>query len=77
MPTYPAYGVNPPTTAFPEATTTNEPVASSSAPRWYVADYHHPLPATGRKVYSDFNTVFVPLLLLAAGVGVPAACFGR
>ena len=36
MPTYPAYGVDPPTTAFPEATTTSEPVASSSAPRWYV-----------------------------------------
>ena len=36
MPTYPAYGVNPPTTAFPEATTTSEPVTSSSAPRWYV-----------------------------------------
>ena len=33
MPTYPAYGVNPPTTAFPEATTTSEPVAFSSAPR--------------------------------------------
>ena len=47
MPTYRAYGVNPPTTAFPEATTTSEPVASSSAPRWYAADYHHPLPATG------------------------------
>ena len=45
MPTYPAYGVDPSTTAFPEATTTNEPVASSSAPRWYAADYHHPLPA--------------------------------
>ena len=30
MPTYPAYGVNPPTTAFREATTTSEPVASSS-----------------------------------------------
>ena len=30
----------------------------------------------GRKVYSDFNTVFfLPLLLLAAGVGFPAACF--
>ena len=43
MPTYPAYGVNPPTTAFPEATTTSEPVTSSSAPRWYAADYHHPL----------------------------------
>ena len=51
MPTYPAYGVNPPTTAFPEATTTSEPVASSSAPRWYAAHYHHPLPATG--AYAD------------------------
>ena len=50
MPTYPAYGVNPPTTAFPEATTTSEPVPSSSAPRWYPADYHHPLPATGAHV---------------------------
>ena len=50
MPTYPAYGVNQPTTAFPEATTTSEPVASSSAPRWYAADYHHPLPATGAYV---------------------------
>ena len=50
MPTYPAYGVNPPTTAFPDTTTTSEPVASSSAPRWYAADYHHPLPATGAYV---------------------------
>ena len=50
MPTYPAYGVNPPTTAFPEATTTSEPVTSGSAPRWYAADYHHPLPATGAYV---------------------------
>ena len=50
MPTYPAYGVNPPTTAFPEATTSSEPMASSSAPRWYAADYHHPLPATGAYV---------------------------
>ena len=50
MPTYPAYGVNPPTTAFPEATTASEPVSSSSAPRWYAADYHHPLPATGAYV---------------------------
>ena len=50
MPTYPAYGVNPPTTAFPEATTTSEPLASSSAPRWYAADYHHPPPATGAYV---------------------------
>ena len=49
MPTYPAYGVDPSTTAFPEATTVSEPVASNSAPRWYAADYHHhhPLPATG------------------------------
>ena len=47
MPTYPAYGLGPPTTAFPEATSASEPVASSSAPRWYAADYHHPLPATG------------------------------
>ena len=50
MPTYPAYGVNPPTTAFPETTTTSEPVASSSAPRWYATDYYHPLPATGAYV---------------------------
>ena len=50
MPTYPAYGVNPPTTAFPEATTAGEPVASSSAPQWYAADYHHPLPPTGAYV---------------------------
>ena len=49
MPTYPAYGVDTSTTAFPEATTASEPVASSSAPRWYAADYHHhhPLPDTG------------------------------
>ena len=53
MPTYPAYGVDPSTTAFPEATTASEPVASSSAPRWYVADYHHPLPATGAYVAED------------------------
>ena len=50
MPTYPAYGVDPCTTAFPEATTAGGPVASSSAPRWYAADYHHPLPATGAYV---------------------------
>ena len=30
-----------------------------------------------RKVYSVFSTVFLPLLLLAIGVGFPAACFGR
>ena len=28
-------------------------------------------------VYSGFNTVFLSLLLLAAGVGFPAACFWR
>ena len=50
MPTYPANGLNPPTTVFPEATTTSEPVTSSYAPRWYAADYHHPLPATGAYV---------------------------
>ena len=50
MPTYPAYGVDPSTTAVLEATTASEPVASSSAPRWYAADYHHPLPATGAYV---------------------------
>ena len=50
MPTYPAYGVNPSITAFLEATTTSEPVASSSAPLWYAADYHHPIPATGAYV---------------------------
>ena len=50
MPTYPANGLDPSTTAFPEATTASEPVASSSAPRLYAADYHHPLPATGAYV---------------------------
>ena len=50
MPNYPAYGVDPSTTAFLEATTASKPVASSSAPRWYAADYHHPLPATGAYV---------------------------
>ena len=50
MPTYPAYGVDPYNTAFPEATTASEPVASSSAPHCYAADYHHPLPATGAYV---------------------------
>ena len=51
MPTYPAYVVDPSTTAFPERTTASEPVTSSSVPRWYAEDYHHPLPATG--VYVD------------------------
>ena len=50
VPTYPAYGVDPSTTAFPEATTTSDPVASNSVPRWYAADYHHPLRAMGAYV---------------------------
>ena len=50
MPPYPAYGMGAPTTALPEATTASEPVASSSAPRWYAAEYPHPLPATGTYV---------------------------
>ena len=50
MPIHPAYGVDLSTTAVLEATTASEPVASSSAPRWYGADYHHPLPATGAYV---------------------------
>ena len=50
MPPYPAYGMGPPTTALPGATTASEPVASSSAPRWYAAEYSHPLPATGTYV---------------------------
>ena len=71
MPTYPAYGVNPPTTAFPEATTTSELVTSSSAPRWYAADYHHPLPATG--AYVD-----VPGYATLSGLGRgPESCGSR
>ena len=50
MPTCPAYGLGPTTAAFPEATTASEPVTSSSAQRWYAADYHHPLAATGTYV---------------------------
>ena len=50
MPHYPAYGTGPPTTALHEATTASDPVASSSAPRWYAAEYPHPLPATGTYV---------------------------
>ena len=71
MPTYPAYGVNPPTTAFPEATTTSEPVTSSSAPRWYAPDYHHPLPATG--AYVDVPG-YATLSGLSRG---PESCGGR
>ena len=50
MPPYPAYGMGPPTTALPKGTTASEPVASSSAPRWYAAEYPHQLPATGTYV---------------------------
>ena len=50
MPPYPAYGMGPPTTALHEATTASEPVATSSAPRWYAAEYPHPLSATGTYV---------------------------
>ena len=49
-----------------------------SAPPARVSDATHNRTITGiiRRFYSDFNTVFVvPLLLLAAGVGFPAACF--
>ena len=51
MPPYPAYGMGPPTTALHEATTASEPVATGSAPRWYAAEYPHPLPAT--RTYVD------------------------
>ena len=71
MPTYPAYGVKPTTTAFPEATTTSEPVTSSCAPRWYAADYHHPLPAT--KAYVDVPG-YATLSGLRRG---PESCGGR
>ena len=71
MPSYPAYGVDPSTTAFPEATTASEPVASSSAPRWYAADYHHPLPATG--AYVDVPG-YATLSWLRRG---PESCGGR
>ena len=71
MPIYPAYGVNPPTTAFPEATTTSEPVTSSYAPQWNAADYHHPLPATG--AYVDVPG-YATLSGLRRG---PESCGGR
>ena len=46
-----------------------------AAHRQAAAPRHVPPDGATRKFYSDFNTVFVPLLLLAAGVGFPAACF--
>ena len=72
MPTNPAYGVHPSTTAFPEATTAGEPVAPTSAPRWYAADYHHPLPATGAYVAD------VPGYATLSGLSrVPESCGSR
>ena len=71
MPPYPAYGMGPPTTALHEATTASEPVVSSSAPRWYAADYPHPLHATG--TYMDFHG-YAPLSGLRRG---PESLGGR
>ena len=68
MPHYPAYGMGPPTTALLEATTASEPVASSSAPQWYAAEYPHPLPATG--TYMDvpgYAPGYAPLSELRRG----------
>ena len=71
MPTYSSYGVDPSTTAFPGATTASESVASSSAPRWYAADYHNPVPAT--EAYVD-----VPGYATLSGLGRgPEACGTR
>ena len=50
MPPYAAYGMGPPTTALPEATTASEPVASSTAPRWYAAV------SAASPICSDFQT---------------------
>ena len=71
MPPYPAYGMGPPTTALHEATTASEPVASSAAPRWYAADYPHPLHATG--TYMDVPG-YAPLSGLRKG---PESLGGR
>ena len=71
MPTYPAYGVDPSTTPLPVATTASEPVASSSAPRSYTADHHHPLPATG--AYVDVPG-YATLIWLRRG---PESCGSR
>ena len=70
MPTYTAYGVDP-SNPVSEATTASEPVAFSSAPRWYAAHYHHPLPATG--AYVDVPW-YAPLNGLRRG---PESCGSR
>ena len=69
MPTYPAYGVDPSITTFPQADAASELVASSSTPRWYAADYHHSLPATG--AYVD-----VPRYALLSGLKRGPKSFG-
>ena len=45
MPTYPAYGVDPSTTAFPEETTASKPVASGFVPRRQTIIILYPLRA--------------------------------
>ena len=75
MPPYPAYGMGPPTTALHEATTASEPVASSSAPRWYAADYPHPLHTTGSYVdVPGYSPGYAPLSGLRRG---PESLGGR
>ena len=75
MPPYPAYGMGPPTTALLEATTASEPVASSSAPRWYAAEHPHPLPATGTYVdVPGYAPGYAPLSGLRRG---PESLGGR
>ena len=75
MPPYPAYGMGPPTTALHEATTASEPVASSAAPRWYAADYPHPLHATGTYVdVPGYAPGYAPLSGLRRG---PESLGGR
>ena len=56
MPTYPAYGVDPSTTAFPEATTASEPVAGSASTTQ--SPYMGQLLKTG--LFSLFSALLVP-----------------
>ena len=75
MPPYLAYGMGPPTTALLGATTASEPVASSSAPRWYAAEYPHPRPATGTYVdVPGYAPGYAPLSGLRRG---PESLGGR
>ena len=75
MPPYPAYGMGPATTALHEATTASEPVASSAAPRWYAADYPHPLHTTGTYVdVPGYAPGYAPLSGLRRG---PESLGGR